>query len=91
MTPKSNKRRCAAWVGAANRKRWSPWSASWRPKWAKIRRWRGRARGLVRLTGKNLPPDPQKWNEVVQAGVTIAPEPTWVENAIHNAAFWEQK
>jgi hypothetical protein len=47
--------------------------------------------GLVRLTGKKLPPDPQKWNEVVQAGVTIAPEPTWAETAIQNAAFWEKK
>jgi hypothetical protein len=46
--------------------------------------------GLVRLTGQKLPPDPQKWNEVVQAGVTIAPEPTWVENAIQNAAFWDK-
>ena len=42
----------------------------------------GRAHdGLVHLTGKRLPPDPQKWNEVVQAGVTIAPEPTWVQTA----------
>jgi hypothetical protein len=47
--------------------------------------------GLVRLTGKNLPPDPEKWNEVVQAGVTIAPEPTWAENVIQNAAFWQKK
>jgi hypothetical protein len=38
--------------------------------------------GLVRLTGKRLPPDPQKWNEVVQAGVVIAPEPTFIQNAI---------
>ena len=29
--------------------------------------------GLVRLTGKRLPPDPQQWNEVVQAGVVLAP------------------
>ncbi|MFM8272715.1 MAG: HEAT repeat domain-containing protein [Gemmata sp.] len=43
--------------------------------------------GLVKLTGKRLPPDPEKWGEVVQAGVTIAPEPTWIENAIQNAAF----
>jgi hypothetical protein len=43
----------------------------------------GRAHdGLVNLTGKHLPPDPQKWDQVVQAGVTIAPEPTWVQNAI---------
>jgi HEAT repeat protein len=43
----------------------------------------GRAHdGLVNLTGKRLPPDPEKWNEVVQAGVKIAPEPNWVQNAI---------
>jgi HEAT repeat protein len=43
----------------------------------------GRAHdGLVRLTGKRLPPDPKKWNDVVQAGVTIPPEPNWVQNAI---------
>lgn len=47
--------------------------------------------GLVKLTGKRLPPDPEKWNEVVQAGVTIAPEPTWVEQVIQNANFWEKK
>jgi HEAT repeat protein len=44
--------------------------------------------GLVKLTGKKLPPDPRQWNEVVQAGVVIAPEPTWVENAIEQAMFW---
>ena len=49
----------------------------------------GRAHeGLVRLTGKQLPPDPQKWNEVVQAGFEIAPEPTWWDNAIEQAARW---
>lgn len=52
---------------------------------------RGSHQGLVRLTGKNAPPDPQKWTEIIQAGVTIAPEPTWVQNAIQNAAFWEKK
>ncbi len=52
---------------------------------------RGAHDGLVRLTGQKLPPEPQKWNEVVQAGVTIAPEPTWVESAVQNAAFWEKK
>jgi HEAT repeat protein len=52
---------------------------------------RGAHQGLVHLTGKKLPPDPQKWGEVVQAGVTIAPEPTWVENAIQTATFWEKK
>jgi hypothetical protein len=46
--------------------------------------------GLVRLTGKKLPANPEKWNEVVQAGVTLAPEPNWVENAIQNAAFWDK-
>lgn len=52
---------------------------------------RGAHAGLVRLTGKKLPPDPQVWNEVVQAGVTIAPEPTWAENVMQNAMFWEKK
>jgi hypothetical protein len=52
---------------------------------------RGAHEGLVRLTGKQLPPDPQQWTEVVQAGVTLAPEPTWVDNVIQNAAFWEKK
>lgn len=51
---------------------------------------RGAHAGLVRLTGKKLPPDPQKWNEVVQAGVVIAPEPTWAETAIENATFWQK-
>ena len=37
---------------------------------------------IVHLTGKHLPPDPQKWDAVVQAGVTIAPEPTWVQQAV---------
>jgi hypothetical protein len=44
--------------------------------------------GLVRLTGKRLPPDPQKWNEVVQAGVVLAPEPTWWDDAVENAVRW---
>ena len=44
--------------------------------------------GLVRLTGKRLPPDPQQWNEVVQAGVVLAPEPTWWDDAVENAARW---
>jgi hypothetical protein len=52
---------------------------------------RGAHQGLVHLTGKKLPPDPQKWGEVVQAGVVIAPEPTWVQNAVQNAIFWEKK
>ncbi len=52
---------------------------------------RGAHQGLVRLTGKRLPPDPEKWNEVVQADIIIAPEPTWAESAIRSAAFWEKK
>lgn len=43
----------------------------------------GRAHdGLMNLTGKRLPPDPKQWNDVVQAGAVIAPEPNWVEQAI---------
>lgn len=49
----------------------------------------GRAHdGLVRLTAKRLPPDPQKWDAVVQAGVVIAPDPTWVDSAVETAAGW---
>lgn len=49
----------------------------------------GRAHdGLVRLTGKRLPPDPREWEGVVQAGVVIAPEPTWVDDAVETAAGW---
>jgi HEAT repeat protein len=49
----------------------------------------GRAHdGLVRLTGQRLPPDPRQWEGVVQAGVVVAPEPTWVEDAVQNAAGW---
>jgi hypothetical protein len=33
--------------------------------------------GLVRLTGQRLPADPNRWEEVVQAGVVLAPEPAW--------------
>jgi hypothetical protein len=44
--------------------------------------------GLVWLTGKKLPPDPQQWNEVVQAGVVIAPEPGWWENTIVQMSGW---
>jgi HEAT repeat protein len=44
--------------------------------------------GLVRLTGKKLPPDPQQWTEVVQAGVILAPEPTWWDNMVEQAARW---
>jgi hypothetical protein len=52
---------------------------------------RGAHQGLVRLTGKKLPPDPAQWNAVVQADIKIAPEPTWIENVIQNAVFWEKK
>jgi HEAT repeat protein len=44
--------------------------------------------GLVRLTGKKLPPDPQQWNEVVQAPIVIAPEPGWWENTIVQVSAW---
>lgn len=52
----------------------------------------GRAHdGLVRLTGKRLPPDPKEWDAVVQAGVVIAPEPTWADDAVETAAGWFRK
>jgi HEAT repeat protein len=38
--------------------------------------------GLVDLTGQNLPPDPQKWGEVVQAGAAVAPARSGVERAV---------
>ncbi len=47
--------------------------------------------GLMKLTGKKLPPDPSMWNEVVQAGVVISPEPSWIESTIENAMFWEKQ
>ncbi|HEX4611946.1 MAG TPA: HEAT repeat domain-containing protein [Urbifossiella sp.] len=44
----------------------------------------GRAHdGLVSLTGQRIPADPARWNQVVQAGVTIAPEPNAVDRAVH--------
>jgi hypothetical protein len=49
----------------------------------------GRAHeGLVKLTGKKLPPDPQRWNDVVQAGFEIAPEPTWWQTTVEQAVRW---
>ncbi|MBA4062870.1 MAG: hypothetical protein C0501_04025 [Isosphaera sp.] len=45
---------------------------------------------LVRLTGRKLPPDPKAWDEVVQAGAVVVPEPTWLENVIDQAMFWER-
>ncbi|HXD86877.1 MAG TPA: HEAT repeat domain-containing protein [Urbifossiella sp.] len=48
----------------------------------------GRAHeGLVTLTGKKLPPDPQQWQEVVQAGAVVAPQKNWVQNAFE----WTKK
>ncbi|MCS6864408.1 MAG: hypothetical protein RMJ56_17320 [Gemmataceae bacterium] len=44
--------------------------------------------GLIRLTGKKLPPDPARWNEVVQANLELAPEPTWLQQAIERVGFW---
>lgn len=44
--------------------------------------------GLVRLTGKRLPPDPQQWGEVVQAGVVIAPPPGLWDAMIDQAMLW---
>ncbi|OWK36510.1 HEAT repeat domain-containing protein [Fimbriiglobus ruber] len=38
--------------------------------------------GLVQLTGKNLPADPEKWNGVVQAEFEIVPEPNAIQRAI---------
>jgi hypothetical protein len=43
----------------------------------------GRAHaGLVDLTGQNLPADPQKWGEIVQAGVTIGPEKSGLDRTV---------
>ena len=47
-----------------------------------------RNEGLVKLTGKQLPPDPKQWNAVVQAGFEIAPEPTWWQNTVEQAVRW---
>lgn len=44
----------------------------------------GRAHdGLIRLTGHRLPADPARWNEVVQAGPTVAAEPGFVDQAVN--------
>jgi len=43
----------------------------------------GRAhQGLIELTGENLPADPSAWNQLLQAGVTVAPEANPVERAV---------
>ncbi len=47
--------------------------------------------GLVRLTGQKLPPDPQQWNTVVQAGVVIAPEPGWWDNTVVQISAWARE
>lgn len=47
--------------------------------------------GLVRLTGQKLPPDPQQWNAVVQAGVVIAPEPGWWDNTVVQISSWAKE
>lgn len=44
--------------------------------------------GLVRLTGKKLPPDAQQWNAVAQAGIVVVPEPGWWENTIVQVSAW---
>lgn len=39
--------------------------------------------GLVKLTGKKLPPDPKEWNQVIQAGdMKVLPEPNLIEQAV---------
>jgi hypothetical protein len=40
--------------------------------------------GLVELTGHQIPPDPERWNAVVQAGFEIQPEPNAVQRAINS-------
>lgn len=43
----------------------------------------GRAHeGLVTLTGLRYPADPEAWQQVIQAGTPIAPEPNAIERAI---------
>lgn len=38
--------------------------------------------GLVELTGKDLPADPEQWNQVIQAGAQVQPEPNVIQRAI---------
>ena len=40
--------------------------------------------GLVELTGKDLPADPEQWTRIAQAGVEIAPEPNMLQKAVHS-------
>jgi HEAT repeat protein len=47
--------------------------------------------GLMRLTGKKLPADPQLWSEAIQAGIVLAPEPTKLDTVMESIAFWEKR
>ena len=38
--------------------------------------------GLMELTGRDLPADPQKWDEVVQAGAQVGPERSGLEKTV---------
>jgi HEAT repeat protein len=39
--------------------------------------------GLVNLTGQRVPPDPEKWNAIVQSGFEVVPEPNALQRAVH--------
>lgn len=38
--------------------------------------------GLKELTGRNLPADPEQWDQLIQTGVTVQPEPNLIQRAI---------
>lgn len=38
--------------------------------------------GLKELTGKDLPADPEQWNQVIQAGAQVQPEPNAFQRAV---------
>ena len=40
--------------------------------------------GLVNLTGQKLPPEPAKWDALVQTNFQVVPEPNAVQRAIHS-------
>lgn len=42
--------------------------------------------GLVKLTGKQFPPDSDKWAEVVQAGFVVQPEPSGIRRVLGSIA-----
>lgn len=44
--------------------------------------------GLVSLTGKKLPADPQQWNQVASGNIVIVPEPGWWESTVTQVAGW---